>query len=96
MTDQPCFGFYSGGPVCATCTATKRCKAIVVSNGFDIVADALGQMLATLPDQNYRDTDRVSELVDQLLDPPENVLSAEAVDVLRELDRQNDLNLDDL
>jgi len=66
-----CFGFYVGGPTCNVCTASKRCKAILISHGFTIMGELTEALLGDLPDQaEFRDTDRVAELVNQLLQPP--------------------------
>ena len=60
-----------GNPVCNQCSARQRCKAILISNGFDIVAAAVDSLVLQLPDDGaYYDTDRVPSLVDQLMFPP--------------------------
>jgi len=69
--EKDCFGFYMGNPVCNQCSARQRCKAVLISNGFDIVAATVDQMVLELPDNAaYYDTDRVPSLVDQLMWPP--------------------------
>jgi len=69
--DKDCFGFYMGNPVCNQCSARQRCKAVLISNGFDIVAAAVDGLVLDLPDKGaYYDTDRIPSLVDQLLYPP--------------------------
>jgi len=71
QTDKDCFGFYVGNPVCNQCTIRQRCKAVLISNGFDIVAAAVDGLVLDLPeDAAYYDTDRIPRLVDQLLFPP--------------------------
>jgi len=67
-----CFGFYSGGPVCIGCAINKRCKAVLISNGFDVVGALINQLTATLPEEgSYLDTDLISKMTDQLLEKPE-------------------------
>lgn len=73
-----CFGFYTGGGICASCSASKRCKAILVSDGFTIVSEFVDHVVGTLPEGGYKDTDRVTELVDQLLSPLTPLSSEEA------------------
>lgn len=73
MTEPACFGFYGGTHLstCSSCTAVKRCKAILISDGFDVLGAIVDQMLLELPEgTTFRDTDRVSERVKQLFDPP--------------------------
>jgi len=69
--DKDCFGFYMGNPVCNQCSARQRCKAVLISNGFDIIAASVDAMVLQLPDDAaYFDSDRVPSLVDQLMFPP--------------------------
>ena len=69
--DKDCFGFYMGNPVCNQCAARQRCKAVLITNGFDIIAACVDQLVVELPEKGaYYDTDRVPSLVDQLLFPP--------------------------
>ena len=69
-TASTCFPFYSGGDSCRICTSSKRCKAVLATHGFDIVARGIALLTAELPEGAYRPSDRVSELVTQLLEPP--------------------------
>ena len=68
-----CFGFF-GGPshlACQNCTAINRCKAILISNGFDIIGDLVSHMAFSLPENvEYRNTNQISEIVKQLRNPP--------------------------
>lgn len=67
----PCFGFFNSDPVCDGCPASKRCRAILVSNGFDLVSSLIDELSSSLPGEaRYNDTDRVTTLVDQLIKPP--------------------------
>lgn len=71
VDEKPCFGFYAGDVVCNGCGAQKRCKAILVTNGFDLLAAVVEQMSLDLPKTaKFRDSDRMSDLVDQLFKPP--------------------------
>lgn len=67
MSDlKNCFGFYGGdkNAVCEMCAARTRCKSILVSNGFDAVADQVEAMIAELDEGlHYCDTDQLSNLV---------------------------------
>lgn len=95
--EERCFPFYSGGPTCQNCVVSKRCKAILVSDGFDMIAAFLEEMLTDLPNTEYKDTDRVSELATQLLKPPVGELYSEGEEVLlHKLHSGDDLTLDDL
>lgn len=76
--DLDCFSFYIGGASCERCVANKRCKAILATNGIDIVASVVNHLLTELPPARFRDTDRVPELVDQLLEPPSPLTLEEA------------------
>lgn len=50
---RTCFGFFTGDDSCQRCAAAKKCKAVLVSNGFDIAAGILEELLATLPEGDY-------------------------------------------
>jgi hypothetical protein len=67
---RSCFGFFAAERPCDVCPLRTRCKAVVVTHGMDIVAGVIETMLAELPDQKYRDTDRLPELIEQLINPP--------------------------
>lgn len=71
-----CFGFFGGSSklACERCVAARRCKAILVSDGFDLVAELLEQLVAELPaNAVFVDSDRAAVLVDQLLKPTESL-----------------------
>jgi len=96
--DFDCFGFYMGNPVCNQCSARQRCKAVLISNGFDIVAAAVDDLVMQLPEQAaYYDTDRVPSLLDQLLHPPVDTHQDEidAEDDLLNLLEKEELSRDD-
>lgn len=79
----PCFGFFSSQPTCSTCAAAKRCKAVLVSNGFDITAELIEHLARNLPaEAKFQDTDRITTLVDQLLIPPTKAPSDDLLDIL--------------
>lgn len=68
-----CFGFYLGGPTCNNCSASKRCRAILITHGFDIMAAYAEQLLAALPEGLILvDTDKVSEMVNTMFEPEKN------------------------
>lgn len=68
--DLDCFGFYQDAPVCQGCVPWKRCKAVLVSNGWSIAAAALETMVAELPDHNqYTDSDRIPVILNMVLSP---------------------------
>jgi len=96
VNEKDCFGFYMGNPVCNSCSARQRCKAILITNGFDIVAAAVDQMALELPDNAvYFDTDRVPSLVDQLMNPPHDTHQDEIDDELLTLLEQEELSRED-
>jgi len=72
VSDKECFGFYSSGPTCQICHISKRCKAIVITHGFHLVGETLRHMIETLPEGTYRSDDTITELFDQLTNPPED------------------------
>jgi len=43
---------------------------VLASDGLDLIGDFLDEMIDQLPDVRYRDTDRVSQLVKQVIQPP--------------------------
>jgi hypothetical protein len=49
-----CFGFYSGGADCRSgCKLALQCKAIVNSDGLDVVSDIIEELLETLPNKAF-------------------------------------------
>lgn len=69
-----CFGFYGGQRgICVRCALQKKCKALLVSHGFDILNAALQSKLENLPDGSYNDTDRISEVTLQIMEGPKNI-----------------------
>lgn len=93
-----CFGFFAGdqNASCNRCTASRRCKAVLVSDGFDILGEIVETLLVEAPDQAYVETDRVIELIEQLLVPPQNPIREEAEELLGlvRVTSMNDVNLD--
>lgn len=70
-TRENCFTYYGATSVCNACVAAKRCKAMLISHGFDIIGAILEEMTRDLPeDVSYNDSDRMSEICTQLLIPP--------------------------
>lgn len=84
MKKIDCFGFYVGGPVCGSCAAQKRCRAILVSDGFDLAGSLVEELLEAVPEgTRFAETNRVSEMVQQLLKPPtEGALDPETAELL--------------
>lgn len=79
MSDQvKCFGlFMEGHPQCLVCNMRRRCKSVTLSEGFDAVGAMVEHMTAELPEGDYQDTDRVTELVELLVrgpDPAEELI----------------------
>ena len=75
-TDEPkirCFGYYSQQPTCGRCPVSKRCKAVLITHGFDIVAALLEQMMDDMPDQRYWGGKSTTATMDQLIAPPNDV-----------------------
>lgn len=65
-----CFGFHQEGqPPCTWCSAGRRCKAVQLTHGTDILADLLSHLTEQLPDVQYEDSDRVTDLVKTLRNP---------------------------
>lgn len=51
---RTCFGFFTGEPEnCQRCAAAKKCKALLVSDGFDVAAGVLEEIMETLPTGTY-------------------------------------------
>lgn len=76
-----CFGFFAGSQKisCQSCVAARRCKAILVSDGFDVMGALVEQLIAELPDDVvFIDSEQVSAWVDQLLHPVTEISKEEA------------------
>lgn len=79
-TEGSCFGFYAGSmrSACAQCTASRRCKAILASDGFEIMADLVSALERSLPKDKQFDLDAgnagIRALVDVLIRPGQSVL----------------------
>jgi len=62
-----CFGFYSH--TCETiCPMKGRCKAILGTHGFDVIGSLVKELMESLPDGEFPDTDLSLELVKLLVD----------------------------
>jgi len=83
-TKESCFGFFGGESLaaCKNCTAQRRCKAVLVSDGFTILGDSIDQMVAELPDAPYPDAVRSSEQLQVLLNPNLGKLDANQASLL--------------
>jgi len=64
-----CFGFYGGSTMfaCGGCTARTRCKSLLLSTGFELLAGTLEEIIDALPEGDYPDHDRITELTECLL-----------------------------
>jgi len=99
-----CFSFYGNTAICGTCEARKRCKAVLVSHGMDFVASAMEEMIRNLPDDGkFKDTDILSEMVIQIMNPVANESSEkkekEFLDLLEEKKKDylpNEIDLGDV
>lgn len=67
---KSCFMLFAGGGTCRGCVVSKRCKALSVTTGYELINQAINVLLDDLPQKGlYKDVDRVSEMVDQILNP---------------------------
>lgn len=93
-----CFGLYGGSEsVCGRCAAARRCKAILISDGFTIGAAVLKKLEAELPaSNNYRDSDRASEIYRQMIEPPEELSDEDKfiLAALEQVERQKEGKVD--
>lgn len=85
MADETCFGFYVGNETCKRCGLEKKCKALLVSNGFDIMADVLDSLMGKFGEAvTFKETERLPELVDYLLSE-QKLLTKEEFELLASL-----------
>lgn len=69
-----CFGFYSGGADCRSgCKLALQCKAIVNSDGLDVVSDIIEELLETLPERTFFNGGTIVSDVVQLVSPPGSI-----------------------
>lgn len=88
-TPVNCFGFYQGGRECNACAAQRRCRSILVTDGFDIISQLIGELSEGLdPTKKYQDVGRPSVLVDQLLGHDQPQLDDEQLQALEMLKAQ--------
>lgn len=74
---EHCFGFFRNEPACETCPARTRCRAALVTTGFDLLGGLIEQLLDTLPEGDYSDSDRQEDILRQVLFGPDNPLDAD-------------------
>ncbi len=48
--ERTCFGFFTGERACQTCKVTRKCKAILLSDGFSLAESVLEGLIASLPE----------------------------------------------
>lgn len=82
--DPNCFSFYGGNQnaACQSCMASRRCKAMLISDGFQILGDLVDHLTTELPPGNYRDTTRVKEITKILVSPEPIELSDQERELL--------------
>lgn len=78
-----CFGFFTGEWKCKEggCRLSAQCKAFVNTDGLDVAADAIGDLLEMLPDQAFVDTGSIRVLLEQLVDPSKAVAAISKLSV---------------
>lgn len=97
MSDEPCFGFFDGTAICQGCIANKRCRAVLVTDGFDVLSSMINTMVADLPEKAiFYYSERPSELVEQLLNPPLTAQRKAKIDQEALRARQRELDMGDL
>lgn len=96
MKEGACFGFYTGEWKCLEggCKAAVQCKAFVNSDGLDIAADVLNDLLEELPPQVYLDVPSIRGQLSQILEPDKlpTVLKNFRADATRRLQQELVMN----
>lgn len=67
-----CFGFFAGdrNSVCARCRISKRCKSVLITDGFDVLGQLANTLANSLPEGRvYTESDQLRVMVDQLVNP---------------------------
>lgn len=97
MAMQPgeCFGFYTGEWRCTNgCRLVQQCKAVVNSDGLDVVSDVLEQLLDDMPEGGYLSSGFHRVVLKQILNPAEVVSSSHRLDaeaqILQALDLEDE------
>jgi len=68
--DASCFGFFSGAWDCVEkCKAQAQCKALVNSDGLEVVAAVLDDLIEELPNQTYISMSSIRGTLAQILNP---------------------------
>lgn len=89
LTEPNCFGFFGGSRHgnCSQCLANKRCKAILVTHGFDMMSTFIETLLGDLDDTDlFLDSNRVSDLATQLKEPPKFGQNQDILEMMNEAD----------
>lgn len=72
MSEKSCFGFHKTSSIlCERCSVTRRCLAVYQTHGAAALSSVIESALIAMENQPVivRDSDKVSDLVDQLLNP---------------------------
>lgn len=84
-TARDCFGFFGGDShtTCMGCPAKQRCKALLVSDVFPIMGELIDTLIAEIPGAaNFKNTNSIPEMVDELINPVSTPLSKEEEELL--------------
>jgi hypothetical protein len=87
VSTKECFGFFNDSVACQNCPAIKRCRAILVSDGFDILGSFLDEVLEEEMESEvpFFPKDKISDNIDQLLNREHRLALANDAGVLEEL-----------
>lgn len=87
MTQKECFGFFNDSVSCNNCPAVKRCRAILVSDGFDVLAGLLSEIVEAEAESGipFFPKEKVSDNVDQLLNRTHREALSNDESILEEL-----------
>lgn len=85
--NKECFGFFNDSVSCNNCPAVKRCRAILVSDGFDILTALLDAIIEQEVDSGvpFFPKDKASDNIEQLLHREQRESLANDESVIKEL-----------